>query len=245
MMPAVDLQLGDRADPETDAERPHPQQVSREPGDRIEEVVLIVDAAFDQDEAGPTVSGSSVTSGRCCAEPEPAGGEQDDEGRADACRSVERSSGEPVHRTTAGQNSRRLSSSIVTGPSLTDRRPCGPGTRPVSTGQPDSRSAPTSSLYSASANGGGAAASNDGRRPFRQSRVQRELRHHQHRSPAFDDRAIHAAVLRRGKSAVSRTLPAIYATSAGPSSPATPAKTSRPAPMRPVTRPSTRDARRA
>ena len=65
---------------------------------------------------------------------------------------------------------------------------------PVSTARPDSRSALISSTYSASANGAGAAASNDGRRALPAIAAQRELRHHQHRSPAFDDGAIHAAV---------------------------------------------------
>ena len=45
---AVDLQLGDRAQPEAHAERREPQQVPFQPGRRIEDIVLLVEAAFDQ-----------------------------------------------------------------------------------------------------------------------------------------------------------------------------------------------------
>jgi hypothetical protein len=76
--------------------------------------------------------------------------------------------------------------------------------------------------------------------------VQRELRHHQQRSPTFDDRAIHAAVFVGEYPKVAELAGDVVdiPTSAGPSSLATPAKTSKPAPMRPVVRPSTLTAAR-
>ena len=45
---AVDLQFGDRADAEAHAERREPQQVPLQARRRIEDIVLLVEAAFEQ-----------------------------------------------------------------------------------------------------------------------------------------------------------------------------------------------------
>ena len=66
--PAVDLDLGNRADAEADAERRQPQQVAREPRDRVEDRrAAWSKPASIRTRPEPMVSGSSVTSGRCCA----------------------------------------------------------------------------------------------------------------------------------------------------------------------------------
>ena len=65
--PAVDLQLRNGTEAEAEAEGRDPPQVALQPGHRIELIVGEVEPAFDQDAAGADGSGSSVTSGRCCA----------------------------------------------------------------------------------------------------------------------------------------------------------------------------------
>ena len=47
---AVDLQLGDRAEPEAQAKRGHPKQVTLQAGDRKENLLLQVEAAFEEDQ---------------------------------------------------------------------------------------------------------------------------------------------------------------------------------------------------
>jgi hypothetical protein len=48
---AVELQLGDRAQAEADPERGHPDQIALQAGYRVQDVVLVVETALDEDEA--------------------------------------------------------------------------------------------------------------------------------------------------------------------------------------------------
>ena len=63
----IDLDLGNRADAEADAERRHGEQVAAQSGHRQVDIALVVNAGFDQDAAGADRFGIFGLSGRCCA----------------------------------------------------------------------------------------------------------------------------------------------------------------------------------
>ena len=113
----------------------------------------------------PIVSGSSVTSGRCCACAVRAHAVTQTAKIIDFRFQILRIH----HVVTLGHHRRRLSRSIVTGPSLISSTSMCAWNSPVSTLTFSARSASTSPSYSGFAAAGDSASSNDGRRPRRQS----------------------------------------------------------------------------
>ena len=108
---AVDLQLGDRADADADADERDPQELTGQSRDRVLDAAAVVEPGLEQDAAGADGLGilgdqRTLLRGRGHREQRQESGERSAEPRKGECRS---------HR----QKLRRLSTRIVTGPSLT------------------------------------------------------------------------------------------------------------------------------
>src|SRR5438552_10196283 len=156
---AVELELGDRADADAHAERGNAPQVPLQPRDRVFLILRVGNPAFDQHATRPNGLGILGHERPLLRRGRSAGQHSDQD--------AQRMSPSPHHATL--QDDRRLSRSSVTGPSLTTSICIDAWNTPVATVRPACLSAPTTASYSGLATGGGAAASKEGRRPFRQS----------------------------------------------------------------------------
>ena len=162
---AVELDLRDRAHAEAEAERADAPQIAAQARGRIETSCAIVEAGLEQDVArrhGFRILGDERTRlrrTRADASARPAAS-------TSGPRAIQSHDDSPSMRLV--RTARRLSSRIVTGPSLTSSTCMCAWNTPVSTGRPSPAAARPAS-YSVLATSGGAAASNAGRRPFRTS----------------------------------------------------------------------------
>src|SRR5262245_2947629 len=150
---AIDLNLRDRAEPHADTDERKSKQVSFQAGHRILDAAAVVQSSLDEQPAG--TDRFRILSDQWAL-------------LCEQHRWLHYECSYP-EESNSHQNCRLLSTSTVTGPSLTNSTCIIAWNSPVATTRPAERNSLTTPSYVARAMSGEAASSNDGRRPLRMS----------------------------------------------------------------------------